>query len=115
VSRDGRPSADVLRAPRKHPVHTEESLAKDGTWKVVLHDEALLASFPADPEVFHKPNAWPGIDTGEFGAAETAGGPLRMIDEAEAREVGLLDGTYRQTRPAVYLQKVLGEEPDSRG
>jgi hypothetical protein len=114
VSRDGRPSADVLRAPRKPPVYTEESLAKNGTWKVVGHDEGLLGSFPADPEVYHRPNAWPGVDTGEFGAAETADGPLRMVDEAEAREVGLLDGTYRQTRPAAHLHKLLGEEPDAR-
>ncbi|MEU4442413.1 hypothetical protein AB0K14_06250 [Actinosynnema sp. NPDC050801] len=114
VSRDGRPGADLLRSPRKHPVYTEESLAKNGTWKVVDHDEGLLDLFPADPEVYHKPGAWPGIDTGEFGAAETADGPLRMIDEAEAREVGLLDGGYRQTRPAGYLQKVLGEETHTR-
>ncbi|MEU4744339.1 hypothetical protein AB0G02_28285 [Actinosynnema sp. NPDC023658] len=114
VSRDGRPVADVLGAPRRLPVYTEESLVKNGTWKVVDHDEGLLGSFPADPEVYHEPNAWPGVDTGEHGAAETADGPLRMIDEAEAREVGLLDGTYRQTRPAAYLQKLLGEEPDAR-
>jgi hypothetical protein len=110
VSRDGRPGADILRAPREHPVYTEESLVKNGTWKVVDHDENLLGLFSADPPIYHKPGAWPGIDTGEFGAAETGDGPLRMIDEAEAREVGLLDGGYRQTRPAAYLQKVLGED-----
>jgi hypothetical protein len=94
-------------------VYTEDSLVKDGTWKIVGTDESLLALFPADPPIYHKPGAWPGIDTGEFGAAETADGPMRMIGADEAREVGLLGGTYRQTYPAAYLQKVLDDEDDN--
>ena len=74
----------------------------------------MLASFPANPEVYHKPNAWPGIvDTGEFGAAETGDGKMRFIDADEARDVGLVDGTYRQTYPAVYLQEVLDDQDDN--
>ncbi|MBB5958097.1 hypothetical protein FHS29_004705 [Saccharothrix tamanrassetensis] len=112
VSPDGRPSADVLKAPRRFPVYTEESQVKNGTWQVVGHDEGLLGRFPADPEVYHKPGAYPGVDTGEHGAAETADGPLRMIDAEEAEAVGLAAGRYRQTYPAVFLQKVLSGERD---
>lgn len=107
VSPHGRPSADILSAPVTPPVYTEESLIKKGTWRIVGHDEELLGGFPAEPEIYHKPGAWPGIDTGEFGAAETADGRLRLIDADESRAVGLQDGTYRATRPAAYLQKVL--------
>lgn len=107
IAPQGRPGGEVLRSPRKYPVYTEESLVKDGTWRVVGHDESLLRLFPAEPEIFHEPGAWPGIDTGEFGAAETATGPLRLISADEAREVGLSDRTYRQTYTAAHLQKVL--------
>lgn len=102
-----RPSTDVLRRPRTPALYTEESRAKDGTWPVVHHDEELLANFPESPEVHHAPGAWPGIDTGEHGAAETGEGTMRFIDAAEAREVGLADGSYRQTRTAADLQKQL--------
>ncbi len=74
----------------------------DGTWPVVGHDEGLLAAFPSEPEIYHWPDpTWPGI--GEFGSAETAADVRRDISEAEAREVGLLDGTYCQ----VYLEEEL--------
>lgn len=109
VSGTGRLTADLRAEPGPHPLYTEESLIKKGTWRIVGHDESLLDLFPAEPEIYHKPGAWPGIDTGEFGAAEPADGPLRLIDEAEAREVGLADGTYRQTWSAAFLQKTLAD------
>jgi len=96
-----------LRSAPGRPVYTDESLIKDGTWPVVDHDESLLELFPADPPIYHRPNAWPGIDTGEFGAAETADGTMTPISEDEAGELGLTDGTYRQTRHAAFLQKQL--------
>jgi hypothetical protein len=56
-------------------------------------------------------------DAGRFGAAETADGTLRLIGPDEARQAGLLDGTYRQTCNAVcchaaWLQKLLDDEVD---
>jgi hypothetical protein len=96
-----------LRSAPGQPVYTDESLIKDGTWPVVDHDESLLELFPADPPIYHRPNAWPGIDTGEFGAAETADGTMTPISEDEAGELGLTDGTYRQTRHAAFLQTQL--------
>jgi hypothetical protein len=104
----GRLSPDLRDAPGKYPVYTEDSMVKSGTWKIVGHDESLLAFFPAEPPIYHRPNAWPGIvDTGEFGAAETADGSMRFIDAKEAREVGLEDDTYRSSRVAAYLQELL--------
>ena len=67
---------------------------------------------PAEPEIYHKPGQWSdlGIDTGEFGAAETGNGTIRLIGPDEAREVGLLDGTYRQVETAEVLQRRLDKE-----
>jgi len=95
--------------PRRHPVYTDDGLIKNGTWQITGHDESLLEPFPRDPAIYHQPNAWPGIDTGEHGAAETADGTMRKIDPDEARAVGLADGSYRQVYPAAYLQKVLDD------
>lgn len=107
-------SAAARGAPRPRPVHTEDHLVAEGTWRVVDHDESLLSLFPAKPEIYHKPNQWPGIvDTGEFGAAETADGTMRLIGPDEAREVGLQDGTYRQTYVAEHLQQWLDDEAES--
>lgn len=109
-SPQGRLDPELREAPRRHPVYTEESQLGNGVWKIVGHDESLLALFPADPPIYHEPDAWPGIvDTGEFGAAETADGSLRFIDADEAREVGLQDGTYRSGYLAEQLPKILDD------
>jgi hypothetical protein len=92
--------------PGRH-VYTDESLIKNGTWPVVDHDESLCELFPADPPIYNKPSAWPGVDTGEFGAAETADGAMTPISAEEAGELGLTDGTYRQTMNAAFLQRQL--------
>lgn len=110
VSTNGRLTAELRATPRKHPIYTEESLIKNGTWQIVAHDDTLPTLFPTNPEIYHKPGAWPGIDTGEHGAAEPADGPLRLIDSEEATEIGLKDGSYRQTYPAAYLQKRLADK-----
>jgi hypothetical protein len=101
----------LRRAPRKSPVYTDNGRIADGTWRIVGHDQSLLALFPSNPPIYHRPNAWPGIaDTGEFGAAETADGVLRLIRPDEAREAGLQDGSYQQTHQAAWLQKRLDDE-----
>jgi hypothetical protein len=110
ISRNGR--VGRLRDAPRHPVYTEESLIKNGTWPVVDHDDSLRELFPADPPIYHRPNAWRGIDTGEFGAAETADGTVTPISQDEAREVGIADGTYRATKHAAFLQKQLDEHTD---
>jgi hypothetical protein len=89
-------TADRRAMPR--PIHTDDQSVLAGDWKIVGHDEELLALFPTEPEIYHRPPSMvPGVDLGEFGAAETAAGALRLIDEGEAREVGLR--TTRIGRP----------------
>jgi len=52
------------------------------------------------------------VDTGEFGAAETADGTMRFIGPDEARETGLADGSYRSTWIGTFLQETLDDEED---
>jgi hypothetical protein len=108
----GRLDLHLRRAPRKSPVYTDNGRIADGTWRIVGHDQSLLALFPSNPPIYHRPNAWPGIAyTGEFGAAETADGVLRLMGPDEAREAGLQDGTYRHPiHHAAWLQKLLDDE-----
>jgi hypothetical protein len=78
------------------PVYTDDEQVLTGAWPVVGRDEDLLKLFPADPEHFQSPMPHIAIlNTGPFGSAETASGVLRHLDEAEAREVGVLDPDYR--------------------
>ncbi|MET8759532.1 hypothetical protein [Lentzea sp. NPDC004782] len=109
VSPTGRLDSAVRASARRHAVYTDDGLVRNGTWRVVGHDDGLRAVFPADPPIYHRPGAWPGIDTGEHGAAETADGTMRLIDADEAREVDL-QGAYRQVYVAAYLQKVLDDQ-----
>ncbi|WP_406063103.1 hypothetical protein [Micromonospora sp. NBC_00860] len=79
------------------PVYTDDHLIRNGTWPIVGHDEGLLTLFSSDPEIYHAPDPiFADVGIGEYGSAETAAGVLRNLSEREAREVGLLDGTYRQ-------------------
>ncbi|MFC9993764.1 hypothetical protein [Nocardia sp. NPDC127526] len=111
-SADGQASTGILGSPRPHPVYTDESLIKNGTWIFAGHNTDVLAAFPADPEIYHAPHVWEeiDIDTGEFGAAETADGRMRMIDSSEARDIGLTDNSYRQCVTAEHLQDLLSAE-----
>jgi hypothetical protein len=111
TSAHGRLTEELHRSPRRFPVYTDDNQVKKGIWKVVGHDDTLLAPFPASPEIYHRPGAWTGIDTGQFGAAESVGNDtLRMIDAEEAAAVGLTDGTYRQSELSIYLEKWLDDQ-----
>jgi hypothetical protein len=91
------------------PYYTDDHAVTDGVWRVVGYDDVLWARFPQDPEIYHQPPSQvPGIDLGEFGGAETAGGELRLIGADEAREVGLGAG-YQQTLSPEELQQLLDE------
>ena len=58
----------------------------------------LLKFFPEKPEYYHNKKDHPDDDSiGPFGSAENEDDELRAIDEEEAREVGLLDGSYPTT------------------
>ena len=117
TSAQGRLDAGLRAAARKYPVHTDRQLVADGTWKVVDHDEGLLALFPSAPCIYHRPDAWKTFggsaeEYGEFGAAETSDGTMRLIGPDEAREIGLQDGTYRGVILGDFLQRILDDEAD---
>lgn len=98
---------------RRFPLYTDDRLLATGVWKVVGHDEDLLALFPSDPEIYHAPDLrWPGIDLGEFGAAESSAGAIRLIDAEEAHEVGLIGGVYQQTYMGEVLQQLLDDQEE---
>jgi hypothetical protein len=89
---------------------TDDQQVADGTWSIVDHNGALLSRSPTEPEIYHGPDpVFPGVRIGEFGAAESPGGAMRQIGEEEAREVGLLDNTYRQGYLSGHLHQLLNE------
>ncbi|MFF3379929.1 hypothetical protein ACFYXF_44120 [Streptomyces sp. NPDC002680] len=91
------------------PVYSDDAQVLNGSWEVVGHDESLLAAFPVEPEIYHSPiPVWPGRDFGEFGAAETPAGDIRLIGSGEARAVGIMDGSYRQSYSSEFLQQSMG-------
>ncbi|MFI1441825.1 hypothetical protein [Streptomyces fructofermentans] len=91
------------------PVYSDDMQVVNGSWQVVGHDEELLSVFPVEPEIYHSANpAWLNHEFGEFGAAETAAGNIRLIDDREARAVGITNDSYRQSYPSDFLQRSLG-------
>jgi hypothetical protein len=108
---DHRVGQQLRTRARRFPVYTGDHLIRSGDWQIVDHDENLLALFPSDPPIYHPPHAYQntGIDTGPYGAAETAGGALTFITKEEAEAVGLTDGTYRQTHLSEYVQQCLAD------
>ncbi|WP_455358731.1 hypothetical protein [Streptomyces sp. SYSU K21746] len=93
-----------------HPVYTDEHLIGSGLWNIVGHNDDLLELFPAKPEIYHAPDLTvPGVELGEFGAAETADGEMRLLGAYEARDVGLTDGTYQQGYVGEELQRLLDD------
>ncbi|WP_432066372.1 hypothetical protein [Streptomyces sp. C10-9-1] len=108
-----RPVSGERLAARQFPIYTDDRLVATGAWRVVGHDESLLSLFPAEPEIYHAPDLrWPGIDLGEFGAAEKPSGEIRLIGIDEARAVGLLDGTYRQSYLGEFLEQFMEDSVD---
>ncbi|MGW0819692.1 hypothetical protein [Streptomyces sp. NPDC002845] len=108
-----KPKSRDSSVARRFPVYTDDRLVSTGVWNVVAHDESLLSLFPAEPEIYHAPDLqWPGVDLGEFGAAETAAGSIRLIGLDEAREVGLLDGTYQQSYLGESVQQLMDDSVD---
>ncbi|MFC5804446.1 hypothetical protein [Streptomyces formicae] len=106
-----RVTGDRTEVVRRPVFHTDDEQVSAGIWKTAGHDERLLELFPGAPEIYHSTEFdWPGVDLGEFGAAESAdAGELRLIGKDEAEDVGLLDGTYRQSWMSEHLQELLDE------
>jgi hypothetical protein len=109
-------SSDFHPPPRKHPVYSTDEFVASGRWPVVGHDEGLRALFPAEPEMYYRKQVIPGAERamekiGPYGTARTASGGKRDLTQEEAEELGLLDGTYRQTYQPEQLEKHLGAGP----
>ncbi|RFU86049.1 hypothetical protein DY218_14170 [Streptomyces triticagri] len=106
------PPAEGAPEVRRHAVHTDKEAVRSGDWSVVAHDPALAARFP-EPEIYHAAGADDDLldlladsdapEVGGSGMGEAADGTTRQLDEAEAREIGLLDGSYEQTVLSEYV------------
>lgn len=99
--------------PIKYPVYTGKALVVSGRWRRIDHREDLLDLFPKSPEIYHSKSDNPSNDQiGPYGSGETATDELRQLTEAEARQIGLIQGTYRQVmleeQFEKYLQNTLG-------
>lgn len=99
--------------PAKFPIYTGKSLVVRGRWRRIDHREDLLDLFPKSPEIYHSKSDHPSDDQiGPYGSGETATEELRQLTESEARQIGLIQGTYRQVmleeQFEKYLQDTLG-------
>jgi len=106
-------SAGWQPSPIKYPVYSGRALVCSGRWRRIGHREDLLDLFPKSPEVFHIKSDHPSNDQiGPYGSGETITGELRNLTEAEAKEIGLIQGAYRQVmleeQFEKYLQETLG-------
>jgi hypothetical protein len=107
VSSKWRPS------PIKYPVYSGREQVVSGRWRRIDHREDLLDLFPRSPEIFHSKSDNPSDDAiGLYGSGETATEELRNLTAAEAKEIGLIRGTYHQgmlqEQFEKYLQETLG-------
>jgi len=102
--------AETFPSPRAAALGTKATVpyvVHNGVWKVVGHDESLIALFP-EPEIYHAPNPNASDPTLHgYGAAETVDGRLRPISEEEARRVGLTDGSYDQGYLSEHLDRII--------
>lgn len=97
-SRPLRPDWTPEIAP--HPIYTGIRFLANGQWQIVGNYPRLLKLFPSKPEIYHPKTALPeDEEVGPYGSAESPGGKLRRITKAEAEEIGLLSGEYRQGIP----------------
>ncbi|MER6664650.1 hypothetical protein ABT256_08875 [Amycolatopsis japonica] len=94
---------------RHIPIHTGDRLIKNGQWPILGHHPVLLELFPDPPDLYWPAETFWGERLGEHGGAGALDGPIRHLSEAEARAVGVLDGTYRATYLEEYLQDQLNE------
>jgi hypothetical protein len=97
------PPFDVVQLQARpaltYAIYSGEQCLASGRWSILGHREDLLASFPSDPEIFHKPSP-----KAPFGLGETASERTRLLDKEEATAIGLLDRTYRQTYVCDFLE-----------
>lgn len=102
------PAAGLTMAATGIVRYCDEEAISIGRWRIVGHDNQVLGCFPADPEIYHRPQPpFPGLPTvGEFGSGETASGHLRDLAAAEALAIDLA-GSYEQVYPHEQFERAL--------
>ncbi|WP_285558760.1 hypothetical protein [Actinoplanes regularis] len=107
VGRASEPTLDDLAPepmalPYGQYIHLD--LISSETWPIVGRRDDLRSLWLAVTEVYY---TWPEPEPGSFASAgEPPGDTLRLVvDEDEARAVGILDGSYRQNwNPVSYVR-----------
>jgi hypothetical protein len=95
-------------SPVKTPVYTGPAFIRNGRWKRVEYREDVLEMFSSEPEIYHSKTDNPSNESiGPFGSGETPDGELRELEKAEAEEIGLILGTYRQIMLEEEFEKYL--------
>jgi len=105
---------------RRYPIYSSDEFTQNGRWKIIGHDEELRSLFPADPETYFRKQVIPGAEKyggkiGPYGSGKTATGALRDLTQAEAEEIGLLSGQYRQVYLPEILEKYLNAQLPEKG
>ena len=106
------PRAGSIESPRADTwFYTENSEYLAGRWTNIGKDKGLIDVFPKVLErFFYRPVIVPPEMKGAaFGFAETPDGDLRMLEEDEASRLGVLDGSYRQSRLSRDVPRFLTE------
>jgi hypothetical protein len=94
--------------PAKFPVYTGKTRVISGRWRRIDHREDLLGLFPKSPEIYHSKSDNPSNDRiGPYGSGETATEELRDLTESEAKQIGLIQGTYHQGMLEEQFEKYL--------
>jgi hypothetical protein len=104
------PTASLAAAATGIVRYCDEEAISTGRWRIVGHDSQALGCFPADPEIYHRPEppiaGLPAV--GEFGSGETASGHLRDLTAAEAFAIDLA-GSYEQVYLHEHFERTLAE------
>lgn len=98
-----------ISGPVGKPVYSSLRSVREGRWKIVGSRPGLSSLFQPEPEIYHAKTGLnvDNAEIGTFGSAESPDGHLRKLDQAEAKAVGLLDGTYRQVRQPEEVEQYL--------
>lgn len=106
------PRAGSIESPRADIwFYTENSEYLAGRWLNIGRDKSLIDLFPKVLErFFYRPVIVPPeMADATFGFAESPDGDLRMLEEDEASQVGVLDGSYRQSHLSRDVPRLLTE------
>jgi hypothetical protein len=115
TSKSRRIDPTSLPPVRRYPFYSGTEYITNGRWEINDHNEALLAFFPREPEIYHRSQiiSVRGIpEIGPYGSGETASGELRHLTKEEAAEIGLLCDKYRQIHLPEQLETYLNNELD---